>query len=92
MAERWLIQISEYALVSIPDTWDGSRNPVRYRSMEELGIDPNQLDFQTMPVAKSAQPKEVANISGGLTIAEAKHGLAERFGVSVNDIEITIRG
>src|SRR5688572_28178904 len=43
--ERWLIRISEYARVSLPDKWDGSRNPVRYTTLEDLGIDPNSLTF-----------------------------------------------
>ena len=46
---RYLIKISEYARVSVPHKWRGS-NPVRYISLqEELGIDPETLEFHEMP-------------------------------------------
>src|SRR5262249_41769258 len=46
---RYLIQISEYARVKIPAAWKGERNPVRYGTLEDLGIDPTKLSFETMP-------------------------------------------
>ncbi|MFA3137585.1 hypothetical protein KWE28_18210, partial [Acinetobacter pittii] len=33
---RWIINISEYADISIPNMWDGNRNPVAYSTLEEL--------------------------------------------------------
>ena len=37
-----LITFSEYAEVSQPGAWKGLRNPVRYTSFEDLGIDPDR--------------------------------------------------
>ena len=104
--ERWLIRFSEYAAVDVAGVWGkGWRNPVRYTSMEDLGIDPDTLDWQPMPdperIELSAEPEAVTKDSAPaedegkprrLTIAEAKAGLAATFGVGVDAVEITIRG
>jgi hypothetical protein len=91
--DRWLVTFSEYALIDKPDTWGGWRNPVRYTSLEELGIDPRKLEFKQMPPVE--EPNENAassKHSQGLTIAQAKEALAQTFGVPPDAIEITIRG
>jgi hypothetical protein len=93
--ERWLITISEYALIHRPNVWRGWRNPVRYTSLNELGIDPGELSFQQLqaliePPARA--PAVPPHTGRGLTIAEAKRGLALTFGVGEDAIEITIRG
>lgn len=99
--DRWLLQFSEYAEVLLPDIWGkGWRNPVRYTTLEELGIDLNTLTFKPVP-----EPTSPAQAVGGyavaedseqdlplrLTIAEAKEGLSAMLGVPVEAIEITIR-
>jgi hypothetical protein len=98
---RWLIQISEYALIDIPGVWAGWRFPVRYTHLSELGIDTPKLEFKTVPEAASdsllgvrTAPPDDEGTDGvqGLTIAEAKSGLAKTFGVDPTSIEITIRG
>lgn len=89
---RWLIQISKYALVNIPEIWDGSRNPVRYRNLEEIGIDISTLDLRPMPAVQTIKSNDTESDISSLTIAQAKSGLAARFGVNIDDIEITIRG
>jgi hypothetical protein len=92
---RWLITISEYALIDLPNVWGGWRNPVRYTSLADLGIDPGSLSFQPLrapvdpPAMATAAPPQAGR---GLTIAEAKRGLALTFGVGEDAIEITIRG
>lgn len=90
---RWLIAISEFARLRVPDAWDHGRNPVRYTSLEELGIDPDALEFHTMPLGVS-QPSSIfeRTAANKLTIADAKKGLAATFGVKPEAIEITIRG
>jgi hypothetical protein len=79
---RYAICVSEIAAVDIPDLWPGNQNPVRYTTLEELGIDPSKLSFQKVGTTQS----------NGLTIAEAKAGLAKTFGVSEDNIEILIKG
>ena len=93
---RFLILFSEYALINIPDAWDGGRNPVSYRSLDRLGIDPSTLEWKPMPEYERAaaavpSPSPKPDVSG-LTMAEAKRGLAITFGVPPEAIEITIRG
>lgn len=93
--DRWQIAISEYARINVPDAWDHGRNPVRYTSLKQLGINPTKVKFEPMPageVAPSSAGKPAATIVGMLTIAEAKKALATTFGVKPEAIEITIRG
>jgi len=97
--ERWLIKFSAYARIALPEVWKGWRNPVRYTSLEKLGIDPATLCFEPMPPVAEAQHQnedkavpEGRHKSNGLTIPEAKKGLAVTFGVNPDAIEIIIRG
>ena len=80
--DSYLVRISEYAEINIPDSWPGNQNPVRYTSLEDLGIDPARLIFE-----KVSKP-----VSASFTMAQAKAGLAKHYGVSENNIEITIKG
>lgn len=96
--KRWKILFSDYAVVNIPDFWGGWRNPVRYETMEELGVGADSLDFCPMPEPQpvdqvSEQRAAAASTQAApLTITEAKMALAETFGVSPDAVEITIRG
>lgn len=87
--ERWILRFSEYAEVSVADAWPHLRNPIRYIDLQELGIDVAALEFHPMP--EPEQEPQPAPRPAGLTIAEAKEGLALTFGVSPSDIEITVR-
>ncbi|MEH2319725.1 hypothetical protein [Nostoc sp.] len=93
---RWLIAISEFALINIPDVWNHWRNPVRYTSLEELAICLDGIEFQPIPQDGEAPPRSEQSAAGVpatmLTIAEAKKALARTFGVSPEAVEITIRG
>lgn len=92
---RYLIRFSEYAIVSIPEVWQGWRNPVHYAAVEDFGIDPAKLDFQPMHAVNAANgedaPSEPVGDENPLTIEQAKAGLAITFGVAPSQIEITIR-
>ena len=90
---RYLIQFSKFARVNFPEIWKGDRNPVKYSTLEDLGIDPSALKWEAMPEQtekKNTVPKTLSSL--GLTLAEAKKGLALTFGVPPDAIEITIRG
>ncbi|MGY5210041.1 hypothetical protein [Nocardia gipuzkoensis] len=90
---RWMIEFSEYARISQPNVWTGDRNPVRYTNLGTLGINLEGVDFQEMERDPAAtKPAAPAAASAGLTIAQAKAGLAETYGVDVDSIEIVIRG
>jgi hypothetical protein len=88
---RFLIKLSEYATFERVDVWKEGRNPVSYKTLKAMGIDLRGLKFKPMPVpAPSA--KSGGTGSAPMTIADAKKALAVSFGVSPDDVEITIRG
>jgi hypothetical protein len=88
---RFLIKLSEYATFERAAVWKQGRNPVSYKTLKELGIDLRGLKFKPMPTpAPSAKPG--SNNRAPMTIADAKKALAATFGVSPDDVEITIRG
>ncbi len=89
----------EYALVNVPGVWKGGRNPVIYAdSLADAGIKIEELEWKPMPEpAEGFEPSKpsLPGRSGRvhpLTLAEAKQGLAQTFGVAPEHVEITIRG
>jgi hypothetical protein len=95
---RYLIQIADYAELEMPGVWrEGVRNPVAYSTLDDLQIDLRGLKFKPMPAGagttneSSGVTKESPGVKQ-MTIADAKNGLAATFGVSPDDIEITVRG
>ncbi|QTS00547.1 hypothetical protein J6K27_000044 [Rhodococcus qingshengii] len=85
---RWKIEFSEYARISQPSVWTGDRNPVRYTTLDDLGI---HLDAANFVKFEDSTPTPPLN-TGGLTIRQAKAGLAQTYDVDVDSIEIVIRG
>ena len=91
--ERSIVLFDEYAEVNLPDIWGGWRNPIKYTSLEELGIDIAELSFQPMPKKVDLSPNiAIQTGNNPLTIEAAKAGLALTFGVKPEAVEITIRG
>lgn len=91
--ERSIVLFDEYAEVNLPEIWGGWRNPIKYTSLEELGINIEELNFQPMPEKTATSPDSVAQVvNQSLTIEAAKAGLAQTFGVKPEAVEITIRG
>lgn len=97
--DRWLIAISEYARINIPNAWRHWRNPVRYTTLAELGIDLEGIEWQPVPEVTAADSETTRSeeptalrAEPPLTIAEAKKRLAVTFGVKPEAIEITVRG
>lgn len=86
---RWKIEFSEYARISQADVWAGDRNPVRYANLGALGVNIDAANFEKVERNIAATKPTV---SAGLTIAQAKAGLAKTYGVSDDSIEIVIRG
>lgn len=117
-ADRAIIYCSEFAEISVPNCWDGNRNPIAYRHLADFGIR-NVDDFEDLPFGRHSvirslvcndqdQPEMPGDdyeakhdealipVSDetviALSIDEAKRGLARRFGVSIEQVDITIRG
>lgn len=99
---RWIIQISEYSTIQNPkNVWQGRRNPVRYGQLEEFDIDVDNLTFHSVAeIQKDFAPPPQISVTpmaddGGaapISIATAKRGLAAFYGVSLDAIEVVIRG
>jgi hypothetical protein len=98
---RYLVQMSEYARVSVPHFWTHDRNPTRYTDTETLrerGIDVNELEWLPMPDNDGglddlpAEDTVARHDDDGLTIAQAKRGLSLKFGVAEECIQIVING
>ncbi|MNR65252.1 hypothetical protein D3C85_1882150 [compost metagenome] len=49
-------------------------------------------DYKSAELTGTPIENSPASVTGELTIDEAKRGLAKKFGVSAEQIEITIRG
>lgn len=102
--DRYLIKFSEYAEVSVRDFRRSTmRNPVVYSDADDCrrrGLDPGALKFRPVPPPTrryardgSRQAKAVARAEKqGLSIAEAKDGLAIHYDVPVEAIQIIITG
>lgn len=97
---RWLIAISEFARVNIPEVWDKSRFPVRYTTLEDLGIDLETLVFEPLPerpdvpaIAEEdeAEHEEVPPPGVVRSVADAKRVLSHILGVPQSSIDITVR-
>lgn len=89
--KRWFFRFGEYARVDLKTSWEW-RNPVKYTTLDELGIKLNQLKFQAGPTALHLPDVIGGSATKPLTIVEAKAGLALKFGVSPEAIEIHIKG
>lgn len=92
---RYRIEIGEYAEVDIAGAWSGDRYPVRYTTLDDLGIDANDLNFHAMPEREESSD-EIVVLSQNpdvvpLGLTEAKLGLAATLGVAPEAIEITVK-
>ena len=88
-SDRWKVAFSEFAKAPNIRPWRW-RNPIKYTTLEELGIDETKLKFRPMPTGGTS--KSVGAAERLWTIADAKRELAKSFGVSPDAVEITIRG
>jgi hypothetical protein len=84
---RFVIRISEVAAINVPDRWGGYQNPVHYTNLAEMGIDLSALKWQKVATPEQSLPNVL-----DLTIAQAKAGLAQHYGVPVLNVEIIIKG
>lgn len=102
---RWKICISEHSVYPVMNAWKGWRNPVRYTTLAEMGIDPDKLVFHSikdvqrdMGVQGDQQAPHEALIEQDdgsivpLSMAQAKLCLAAYYNVPSEAIEIVIRG
>jgi hypothetical protein len=90
---RFAIAFDAYAEINKPEVWSKSRNPVWFTNLDALGIDLSSLEFIDVESGNSISSlKGPQVVVEGLSFAEARRGLAARYGVPSNRIEITIHG
>ena len=58
---KYIIEFEEYALISEPNLWGASKNPVCYADINRLGFDVNKLNFTRAPERNWPWVKEDAN-------------------------------
>jgi hypothetical protein len=85
--KRYVVRISEVAAINISNQWGGYQNPVHYTNLANMGIDPSVLKWQKVATPEQALPNVL-----NLTIAQAKAGLAQHYGVPASNIEVIIKG
>lgn len=96
--DRYLVLFNEYAIPLAPIEHfrvGTSRNPVLYSEVaqcKQRGLDIAALKFMPMPKDPGLSDAPELATMIGLSISEAKAGLALRFHVPVDAIQITISG
>jgi hypothetical protein len=85
--KRYVIRISEAATINVSDQWGGYQNPVHYTNLTDMGIDLSALKWQKVATPEPSLPTVL-----DLTIAQAKAGLAQHYGVLASNVEIIIKG
>ncbi|UUO12738.1 hypothetical protein M6D76_08690 [Alcaligenes faecalis] len=81
---RCIIEMSETAQIHIPNSWDGSRNPVSYTSLEELGIDVDSLKWT--PFTPDQATEDLQTV-----LRKAKEYVAGSLQINLDQVEILIR-
>jgi hypothetical protein len=89
---RWIVRFREYARISVPNAWNGQRLPFRYLTLDDFGLDPKRQTFVPVTSSNGGAVRTSPLAASPLSIEAAKLGLAAKFNVSPEAIEITIRG
>lgn len=89
--DRFIIHFSEYALLNIPEAWDGSRNPVGYTDLNHEKIDPEKYEWLPFPMLPKTDKTTLSENAQPLSLNDAKLGLAATFGIRPDQIEINIK-
>jgi hypothetical protein len=86
---RYVVQVSRYATINIPNFWPGTgANPVRYIPLSDLLT----IDFESIEWKLWTTNTNEGEATPSMTIDKAKAALAATFGVKPEQIEITIKG
>jgi hypothetical protein len=51
---RWRITFDQFARINVPKAWKDWRKPVRYTSLDEIGLSLRDVMFQPMPTPKTS--------------------------------------
>lgn len=99
--DRYIVRVSEYARIAAPPVMWPGRNPVRYVSLAEFGIDPASLAWTPMPTpvaatppieededSESLAPEVPPEITG--IVPEFRNRIAVMLGIEPGRVRITI--
>lgn len=90
---RVFIRFDAYAEINVSDFWGDSQNPVGYvDDLEEAGIEVDSLNFIPVDETHFVNSIDKLEKEPGLSFAEAKQGIARRYGVDPQSVEIIVRG
>ena len=94
-AGRWLVLLSDYAVDDFGFQWEG-RNPVAYYTTDDFSGDKEfkRIDFDKVewkPMPEPGQVEDAPVIPVGLSLFDAKAGVALRYGVDPVNVEICVR-
>jgi hypothetical protein len=90
---RFMIHLASYARANTPGVWSktgASRNPIRYTSLKELGIDLGKLKFKPIPKIKSEEEgHKKSTPTGGQKMGQQMEGITGWFslGEKFDDVE-----
>jgi hypothetical protein len=90
---RLIIEFSEYADLNIPKLWPGNHNPVTYKTLEELRINPEELDWKPFGTERSLRDLDrnlAVSTSPAEVVAAAKDMIAHALSISPEAVKITI--
>jgi hypothetical protein len=88
-----MIKIDDYASISMPNVWRGGIIPIRYMTLEDIGIEPDALQFHVLENASPHpvdQRHEMTSSPGSLIVEEAKQKLADAYSVPPEAVRIKI--
>src|SRR5438105_2452206 len=77
---RLVITFHEYAEIVVPNQWPGGqRNPVAYKNVRELGIDPDSLEWKRFPGLDSVGESQAVGekVSPRLVLESAKASISQ---------------
>jgi hypothetical protein len=90
--DRWIVRFRQYARISIQNAWNGQRLPFRYVTLDDFDVSPDGLHFVPIAPTLVDAPSTLALPKAApLSIEAAKRGIAAKFNVPLEAIEITIR-
>lgn len=95
--DRLVVTFGQYAILDKPNVWpEGHRNPVAYTSLEDLGINPDALEWEEFPAISATDSEASAKIEAGheppaKVIEKAKLMIAKSLSIPPSAVTISIQ-
>jgi hypothetical protein len=95
--DRLVVTFGQYAILNKPNVWpEGHRNPVAYTKLEDLGIDPESLEWKEFPAKSEISNLADARVETGheppaTVIEKAKRMIATSLSIPLSAVTISIQ-